>query len=117
MALGHHTELPSGSGHSSLLLNQNAAEHNSLSKSVGEGPAALDDRLGLQWVSGKMLRVGAVAKEEKALFGVLVHHRLTFFGFFGSDAILMYFLPLKDQPSKRRVPPCGTFGRREVEEG
>lgn len=65
----------------------------------------------LQWVSGKMLRVGAVAKKEKALFGVLVYHRrLIFFGFFGSDVILMYFLPLKDQPSKRRAPPRGTFG-------
>lgn len=67
MALGHHTELPSGSGHSSLLLNQNAAEHNSLSKSVGEGPAALDERLGPPVGLGKDAKAGCSCQERESI--------------------------------------------------
>ena len=66
MALGHHIELPSGSGHSSLLLNQNTAEHNSLSKSVGECPAALDERLGLPVGLGKDVKGGCSCQERES---------------------------------------------------
>lgn len=61
--------------------------------------------------------VGAVAKKEKALFAVLAYHTvLEFSAFSGSDTILTYFFPLKDQLSKRRLPPYGLFRRQEVEE-
>lgn len=57
---------------------------------------------------------GAVAKKQKVLFGVLVYHMILIISCFsGKDALSR---SIYSQPSARRWPPHGTFGRWVVEE-
>lgn len=81
MVPDHHKKPPSGSGHSSVLFNQSTAELNFFSKPEGEHPVAPDDS-DLRGVLGKRVRVGAAAKKQKALLGLLIYHRISSFSSF-----------------------------------
>ena len=70
MIPGPRTELLSGSGHSSFLVSQKIAEHNFLSWSVGERPAALEEKLGPPAGLGKEAGGGRSCQERESLVWV-----------------------------------------------